>query len=79
MLISSGIIWGDKMSESDITARLEALERLRPVIQQGKEKLANSSTVDPQIYSYHAIVASANKAIQERFETESYAAMHWHG
>lgn len=73
MLISSGIIWGDKMSESDITARLEALERLRPVIQQGKEKLAHSTTAAPQMYSYHSyhtIVEAANRKIQEMFETE---------
>ena len=67
------------MTESEIAARLEALKRLRPVIQQGNERLAHSTTAAPQMYSYHTIVEAANRKIQEMFETESYAAMHWHG
>ena len=58
------------MSESSIEAHREALERLRTVIQQGKEELAHSATMDPQEYFYSSIVASVNKAIQERYETE---------
>ena len=58
------------MSESSIEARREALERLRMVIQRGKEKLAHSAMVDPHTYFYNSIVASVNKAIQERYETE---------
>lgn len=58
------------MLESSIEAHREALERLRTVIQQGKEKFAHSATVDPQEYFYSSIVASVNKAIQERYETE---------
>lgn len=58
------------MTENEIAARLDALKRLRPVIQQGKEKLAHSATVDPQEYFYNSIVTSVNKAIQERYENE---------
>lgn len=58
------------MTESDIAARLEALKRLRVVIQEGEERLARSATVDPHTYFYNSIVASVNKAIQERYETK---------
>ena len=58
------------MTENNIKARKEAIERLRTVIKQGQEKLAHSVTVDPQEYFYNSIVASVNRAIQERHETE---------
>lgn len=58
------------MTENEIAARLEALKRLRVVIQEGEERLARSAIVDPQEYFYRSIVASVNKAIQERYETE---------
>lgn len=58
------------MTESDIAARLEALKRLRVVIQEGEERLAHSATVDPQEYFYRSMVAAANRAMQERYEAE---------
>ena len=58
------------MSKSSIKSHREALDRLRIVIQQGQKRLAHSATVDPQEYFYSSIVASVNKAIQERYETE---------
>ena len=58
------------MTENNIKARKEAIERLRTVIKQGQEKLAHSTTAAPQMYSYHTIVEAANRKIQEMFETE---------
>ena len=58
------------MPENTIEARLEALKRLRQVIQEGEDQLAHNATVDPQEHFYRSIVAAVNKAIQEKFETE---------